>query len=474
MHTNRLNKLLRDLTSDDPSKRRSAAEAMTEGDERVIYPLIKALRDDNFGVQDAAMRSLMEIKKETTAYMVLPLLREDSFLRNTAMIILKEMGRLAVPLFQILLKDKDDDVRKFVLDLIYEIEYCDYTDEVVEMLIHDSNANVRASAAKTLGKLKYEKAIPYLEQALQDEEWVCFSALEALTEFHDSASVPSMLKMLQSPSEAVRFAVIEALGTIASPDACEQLSHHMINADDLEQRVILKSLVQIGSLPALPHLSEMLIEMLSDDDWEDQLVALKGLTILKEQRALNRIIDLAGSLDTSIPESEERQKTIMEFIRSFGCVDALINVLSDPSIRYRGKAIAIEVLGELKCEKAVSALITFIKSDIRDVRRSSVKSLGQMESEEAKDHLMEAISNPDSHVRRTAASALGHIRDQAAFEPLVKMLHEEQYMDVIDEIIIALLRINPELLVSRKQEFNQSIAEKIHDYSSRFGSEVSC
>ena len=211
MHTNRVNKLLKDLDSNDASKRRLAAEAMTGGDERVIYPLIKALRDKNFGVQDAAMRSLMEIKKESTAYMVLPLLREDSFLRNTAIIILKEMGKIAVPLFLHLLNDKDDDVRKFILDLIYEIQYCDYPEKIVAMLKDDSNVNVRAAAAKALGKLKYKGAIPHLVNALQDEEWVCFSAIEALTNFKDTVSLRSILELLNSSSEAVRFAAVEAL-----------------------------------------------------------------------------------------------------------------------------------------------------------------------------------------------------------------------------------------------------------------------
>jgi len=474
MHTNRLNKLLRDLDSDDASKRRYAAEAMTEGDERVIYPLIKALRDENFGVQDAAMRSLMEIKKESTAYMILPLLREDSFLRNTAIIILKEIGNIAVPLFRILLKDKDDDVRKFILDLIYEIEYCDYPDEIVTMLADDSNANVRASAAKALGKLKYKEAIPYLVRALHDEEWVCFSALEALIDFKDSVSILSILELLNSPSEAVRFAAIEALGQISAAEAYNPLIKHMATADEIEKKAILKSLVQVGNIPSVPRISEMLIEMLCDEDWDNKIVALKGLSILKEEKALNRIVDLAGSLDTSVPDNEEKQKVIVDFIRSFGCNDTLTNILSDPGIKFRGKAIAISVLGELKCLEAVPALVTFLKSDIRDVRRSSVKSLGQMESEEAKGYLMEAISDADSHVRKTAASALGQIRDQSAFEPLIKMLHEENYTDVIDEIIIALLMINSELLLSRMNEFSTSIINKIESYSSSFGTEVPC
>ncbi len=474
MHTNRLKKLLSNLNDTDASKRRSAAEALAEGDERVIYPLIKALRDDNFGVQDAAMRSLMEIRNESTVYMVLPLLREDSFLRNTALIILKEMGKIAVPLFRIMTKDQDDDVRKFVLDLIYEIQYCDYPEDIIEMLISDANANVRASAAKALGMLQHRDAITQLIHALKDEEWVCFSALEALTEFKDEKSVPPIIDLLNSSSETVRFAAIEALGKIASPTACDPLIDHLSNSYDFERKTVIKSLVQIGSIPAIPRISDLLIEMLNDDDWDDKAIALKGLIILKEIKAISHMVDLAGSLDSSVPENEDRRCLVKEAIRSLGCNKSLINILSDATMKYRGKTIAIEILGELKCPEAVQALIKLLKSDLRDVRRSSVKSLGQIENNESREYLMTAISDPDSHVRRTAASALGQIRDMAAFEPMIKILKDEEYSDVIEEFIISLLSINPTILLSRINEFNEVVRKLIEHHSSGFTSGVSC
>ncbi len=105
--------LINELGSHDGAERRFAAEELSAGDERAVYPLIKALKDKNHGVQDAAMRSLIEIGGEITAYMVLPLLREDAFLRNTAVIILQEIGAAAIPLLGPLFSDKDDDIRKF-------------------------------------------------------------------------------------------------------------------------------------------------------------------------------------------------------------------------------------------------------------------------------------------------------------------------------------------------------------------------
>jgi HEAT repeat protein len=475
MHTARLRKLLRDINDDDASKRRSAAEALSGGDERAIYPLIRALKDDNFGVQDAAMRSLMEIKGETTTYMVLPLLRENSFLRNTAIMIIREMGKIAVPLLYVLLNDRDDDVRKFALDLIHDIRYCGYPEKLVEMLTTDQNANVRAAAAKTIGMLQYKKAVPQLIKALSDEEWVCFSALEALTNLNDESSMDAMLDLLNNPSETIRYAAIEALGKIGSSKAVQYLTEHTSKAEGFEKTAAIKSLSRIGCVPPLPGISEVLIDMLKEDEWDDKLTAIKGLVSLKAGGAIHHMVDMAGSFDLSEPDSEDKLHVIKEAIHSFGCNDLLIKLLSDESIKYRGKVVVIEILGHLRCKNSVPALINLLKkSDYRDVRRTSIKSLGQIESDEAKKCLIEAISDDDSHVRKTAVAALGKIGEMTAFEPLMTLLPNEQYKDVIDESINALMNINSTLFLSRIDELNENIRRIASRYSSELNPGISC
>lgn len=466
MHNAKFARILKNLSHQDSSKRRSAAEALAEGDERAVYPLIKALRDENFGVQDAATRSLTSLKNEVTAYMMLPLLREDSFLRNTALMILKEMDTFTIPHLAVLLNDKDDDVRKFAVDLIHDIRHCSYPDKLVEMLKNDTNANVRAAAAKTLGALNHREAIPALVDALGDEEWVCFSAIEALTVLKDEASIDSLVTLLNNPSDAVRLAAIEALGKIASPKAQYPLCEHIARTDGFERKATIISLVQIGTVPHSQNIYEDLIEMLRNDEWDEKLVAIKGLIILKDTRAIYHMIDIAGSLELSVPDRDEKIQVIKEAILSFGYNEQILKILDDDTLRYRGKALAVEIIGDLKCPVAVSKLIKLAKSDHRDIRRSSINSLAQIESEEGKECLIEAISDYDSHVRRSAIIALGKICEMSAFEPLLKMLHSETYEDVVDEFIKTLLNINATLFLSRISEFNKNVQETAVRYAS--------
>ena len=474
MHASRLQSLINKLSHDDPAERRAAAEALSDGDERAVYPLIKALKDENLGVQDAAMQSLMGMRGESTAYMVLPLLREDAFLRNTAMLILREIGRQAVPLFRGLLKDTDGDVRKFALDLIHDIGWCDYADNLIVLLESDRNPNVRAAAARTLGMLQYKKAVPQLIQALNDEEWVAFSVIEALALLHDESSVDAVAELLRSPAESIRFAAIEALGQIGSPKAGVSLIHHFEISEGLEKEATVISLVQVGSVPSLPGISDSLLNMLMDGEWDEKMIAIKGLFAIRDNTALRHIIDTAGSLDFSEPEDEQRLIVVREIISQFGCVDELFDILNDNSMKYRGKVLAIEVMGDLRCSNAVPALITLLNSNFRDVRRSSMESLGKLESKEAAGCFIEAIGDHDSHVRKTAVSALGKIGDSTSFEPLVHMLKQEEYTDIIDEFVKALITIDATLFLSRINEFNSTVHEITARYISDLNLELPC
>ena len=123
---------------------------------------------------------------------------------------------------------------------------------------------------------------------------------------------------------------------------------------------------------------------------------------------------------------------------------------------------------------AVPTLIDLLNSDYRDVRRSSINSIGKIDSEKSRECLIESISDHDSHVRKSAVSAIGRIGDISAFDPLMTMLKNEQYSDVIDEFIVALISINAKLFFDRVNEFDSNIQENASRYESSFNTGSSC
>lgn len=462
-----IKKLIQKLGNEDSSVRRSAAEELSEGDERAIYPLIKALSDENAGVQDAAMRSLIAIGSgarylgEVVAYMVLPLLRENSYLRNTALIILTSIGDAAVPLLYPLLKDKDEDVRKFAIDLMGDIKTNVDPSKIVPLL-HDPNANIRAAAAKSLGLLGYREAVPSIIEALKDEEWVCFSALDALGELKAEEAVNAISSLLAGSSEAVCFAAIETLGKIGSKKAVDALMAYLPKASLDEGNAVIKSLIQIGITPEMSGLSGHLIKLLKDGDWEEKEIALKGIVSLNCKEAVSVIVDVAGSLDLSLPESEERITLLREAIIALNSEEELLNLLKSPDIKYRGKSFAIEMLGTIRSKKAVSMLVSYLDNISRDLRRASAEALGEIREPSSTEHLLEvSLKDVDAHVRRSAIEALGNIQSKDAFKPLMDLLEVEKYYDVIERIVEALIKIDAETFLSGISGYRDVVREVI-------------
>ena len=456
-----IGKLVETLRHEDSSVRRKAAQELGGGDERAIYPLIMALRDENPGVQDAAIRSLVAMGGEVVAYMVIPLLRDDSYLRNTAQLMLRELGPVAVPLLYPLLTDKDDDIRKFALDLLGDIHEGVDVEKIIPMT-SDPNPNVRASAIRCIGLLGHVDAAAHVEKALEDEEWVAFTALDTLGQIKSDNSVGAIVTLLNSESEAIRTAALETLGSIGSPLASDALLKYIMNtSDEDEKSLAVKSLVRIGVTPSMNDVTGLLMNMMEQASWEDKLIAIAGLADLKEHKAVPMIIDIAGSLDESVPDDDDKLIQIMRLMEGFGPSDVYTDVLSDPEMKFKGKIIAAELAGKTRSKSAVGALVEQLDTNMRDLRKAAAHSLGLIGTDEARKSLIGLIADPESNVRKMAITCLGLVPHPDSFEPLLRQLDEEPYNDVIEEIINGHLKKDPTSLYANLDGFESRIREAV-------------
>ena len=373
----KMRELARDLEHADPLRRRTAAEMLAVGDERVLLPLIKALRDENQGVQDAAMRSLISIGGEATAYMVLPLLRDEVAIRNMAVIILREIGGVAAPLLCTLMRDKDDDVRKFALDLICDIGECRTPDVLTEILRRDPNPNVRVSAAKAIGVLRLTEAAPALVDALRDTEWVSFAALEALSAAGDDGSVEAVAELLMSPGEVIRSEAITCLASIGTEKALGTLRAHLEweEISDYEKTLTVKSLLAAGIVPEVKGIGQILLDTFINGEWDEKMLALKELAARKEEKAVFHVVDAVGSLDPSSPDYEGRIEEIKDALKSFDCAPLLVSLLKDGRLKFRGMTFLVELLGEMGEASAVPVLEAMQTSSIYVLKKASSKAL---------------------------------------------------------------------------------------------------
>ncbi|WP_420265814.1 HEAT repeat domain-containing protein [Candidatus Magnetominusculus dajiuhuensis] len=473
--TKKYDKLVLDISHPDISRRRQVASMLGETDERALYPLIKLLLDDSPAVVDAAMQSILNIGGEAAAYMLIPVLRKGPAQRNAALLILKDLGASTVPLLYDLLNDKDDDMRKFALDLLGDIAVTVEVDKILPTL-KDPNANVRAAACRALGLLKTEGAVAHLEGALKDEEWVAFSALEALGEIGNASAVAAIDNICKIGSSVLQFSAIETLGKIPSEHSKEAIIGCLNRStaqdigggglSDVLKAAALKSLVSLGIGQDMGYLAPELLGMLNSGDWEEKMTAVKGLKMLRDNRAVEGLLDAAGSLDTSNIEAEEHYKKIEDALIETADCDTLLEILDSGRLKNRGEALLVELLGRLKCTEAAARLIQLLRGSYRDIRRGAAKALVEIADESAVDPLIAALKDEDCHVKRQVVYALRKLGNKKAFRPILDLLDTEKCEDVIDEAVKALIGMESRKFLKNIDFYPKKLKQYIARYAS--------
>ncbi|KWT84082.1 HEAT repeat domain-containing protein [Candidatus Magnetominusculus xianensis] len=472
--TKKYDKLIKDISHPDVSRRRQAATALGETDERALYPLIKLLSDENSAVIDAAMQSILAIGGEAASYMLLPVLRKGAVQRNVALLILKDIGASTVPLLYDLLYDKDDDIRKFALDLLGDIAVGAEIDKILPAL-KDPNPNVRAAACRTLGLLKAEGAISYIEEALKDEEWVAFSALEALGEIGSAGAVAAIDNVCKIGTSVLQFSALETLGKIHSEDSkkvligCLQDTLHRSKDSDysgMVKKAALKSLVTLGIDPDMEYLGPQLMELFKSGDWEEKMTAVEGLRMVREKRAVEGLLDAAGSIDTSNMDDAEYYEKIKAVVTEIADCDGLLKILGEGRLKSRGEALLVELLGTLHCREAAARLIELLRGSYRDIRRGAAKALVEIADESAVDTLIEALKDDDCHVKKQVVYALRKLGNKKAFYPLLELLDSEKCEDVIDESVKALIGMDSSKFLNGLDFYPKKLKRYIARYAS--------
>jgi HEAT repeat protein len=85
------------------------------------------------------------------------------------------------------LSDSNSDHRRQAILAVGTIGATPQTLKIIEAGLQDKNPLVRQSAAAELGRLKAPESIPYLQQALEDENEVSFTAAKALWDIGDTS-----------------------------------------------------------------------------------------------------------------------------------------------------------------------------------------------------------------------------------------------------------------------------------------------
>ena len=189
----------------------SSAKALGDiGDKRAVEPLIEALQGVHHGQRN-------DIRLREQAAIALGKLRDP-----------KAFDHLVAAV-----KNSDPTCAYAAADAL--VEYGDLSITTFMKLMGNDAYNVRAAAAKSLGKLREGKAVDPLLNMLDDKAW--WAAVEALGHLGDRKAVEPIIALLEeeeTPSNIHKIA--EALGNLGDPRAIDPLIKTFQNSENLRKQ----------------------------------------------------------------------------------------------------------------------------------------------------------------------------------------------------------------------------------------------
>lgn len=213
------------LKDDQPLVRSAAYEALaTMLEKPVVCQLIQALHNPSSLVQTSVAKLLRQVEVEA---LVDASDHEDDHIRRWVIRAFRERGLQNDEIIRTLIarfEDENKYIRKAAIDLLGEIGEPAVL-PLINALKHD-NSQVRGRAAIALGKIGPEAkmAIGPLIDSLQDDHVGSYSAYTLSS--IGPASVPALIRVLDTGSDGARQQAVWALKRINNPEAQEALAHH--------------------------------------------------------------------------------------------------------------------------------------------------------------------------------------------------------------------------------------------------------
>ncbi|WP_207261013.1 HEAT repeat domain-containing protein [Desulfovibrio sp. Huiquan2017] len=457
------------LSSDNKEiVRESAFRAGEDNCVEAVPKLAELLKTNHLGIQEAVDSSLRKIGGRETVAAVIPLLRSDEApVRNLAMDILREVGNQDMPSLIALTQDEDPDIRIFVADILGSTGSILAVHPLCEALLKDPEVNVRYQAAVSLGELGMEEATPCLNKAINDEEWVQYSVIEALTKIGHTSSVDALVKALDGASDLVASMIIDSLGEMGNVKAVTMLLRRIADAPTALRNKIVKAIVKILGGKSLTLLSDdererfrrYLLVALQDEDEEIQDAAIQGLAYVGGEEASSGILKIAGRLD--LDRDHDRLQSIIGFLAQIGLTEALkAGLLGEDQDVAR---VAVQVLSQIapdtcSLEDCVCQVLmdAFWKATL-PVQRQIVGVVATKGGEQAKDFFIKVLNeHEDGTVLKSAVYLLGEKLRLPKVADRIFLLMDHPYDDVKEAALEACIAIDGPAVQSRFQEMFHS------------------
>lgn len=393
-----------DLLSPDEETRRGALQSLRCGSLRETRELLfSAMGDESWRVRKEAVDVFVAADPdESDIESLLELLRnkDNAGLRNSAAEAVAKLGpRTAAPLNR-LRGDRDENVRKFIIDVMGLIGSPEFVPALLSSL-HDSDVNVAAAAAEHLGNIGDTSAVPNLIRAVVDNDSVLFrfSALAALGKLNSPVPVPDEIIKL-ADQEILRKGVYECLGSIGNESAVPILLQGLLSRQRSSRSAAVTAWYRIFSRSSATVRQEL----------EDALRRMPAAEVVP------MLVELFDVRNASLAEAVT---VLLGIVGDMRGAETLLAAFA--SERLSG--IALSSLKRLGA-RAMNALLALYHQVSETARCAICTVVGELAHRSGANVIREALHDPSALVRKAAVLAAGRLGLTDCIPDIVTLLND--------------------------------------------------
>jgi HEAT repeat protein len=378
--------------------------------------LFAAMGDESWRVRKEAVAVLVAAQPIGVEAVegLIELLRasDNAGLRNSAVESLVRLGESALDPLCAHLGDPDQDLRKFVIDILGTIGRTSCLPLLVEAL-DDPDPNVRVAAAENLGKIGDPRALPHLLKVLDGGDvWLKFTVLDALALIGAPVPLSSLTPLLRE--SLLRRAVYDCLGSLGDaeclPLLLQGVQERARNAREAAAVALMRVRGRLAARDRATLVDLPLKELKGSAGAKGVIASLNGADagILESLVQVVGIIgDERGALELLGVAREERLRG--------GCLEAFRGIgpaaLPELLAHFQGAACAersliAHLIGELGSDQGIDLLLTGLTDECPSVRAACASSLGRLAPPGASRCIAELLEDVHAPVREAALEAL--------------------------------------------------------------------
>ncbi|MES2304756.1 MAG: M56 family metallopeptidase [Gemmatimonadota bacterium] len=265
--------------------------------------------------------------------------------------------------------------------------------------LKDDDAQVRAAAARSLGRLEDARAVPGLIVALKDDDTkVRAAAADALAQFEDPRAIGPLTALLSDPNAEVKQQALDALGNFEKGVPAAPIARLLDDPDADVRHEAAHLLGRIGDRSS----SAALAKLIRDQSVDVRQAAIEALGELNDPSAASAVLPALGDGN---PEVRRQALETLNELKGAIPETTLRTLLNDSNSEVRASAAGL--VGERSIVALVPALQKLMQDSNGDVRERAIDALSNMADQSARDALRAGLNSSDAKVRRRAAEALG-------------------------------------------------------------------